>query len=365
MKDGKNILFVQNKTHKAGAQNALYSILINDKLRGYTPILLTSGEGWLTEACRGHGIKCILRAFPNSRSLINRVAGNSVFVRAVKKEYDRLGLRPAIVHGNNYLEGLLALKLARELGAKSAITLRCSMMTRRDFHKYHCDRFDLILAIGNELYTKALKWSSGNRVVFINDGLYGSEFSPQKEKPREFPGRVLVIGNTQAGKGWSDLSRALYLLSRKAALPKLELDFIGDIPSPKMQADELKIDLLKGISFNFMGRVEEIKELIGGYHLAINPSRSESFGRAALEVLAAGVPLISSRTGAVKEVITDNRLLFNPGDPHDMAKVLEYVIMNWKDLDLDIPECQRRIKTKFNIDSTVGFLVQKYDELMA
>jgi glycosyltransferase involved in cell wall biosynthesis len=365
MNDGKTILFIQNKTHKAGAQTALYSLLTNGNLCGYRLFLLSSGEGWLTRACRETGVGCALNRFPSSRSVPARLYKNLKFAGAVKRELGTLNVRPDIVHGNDYLEGLLALKLAKAFGAASAITLRSSMMTRRDYYKYQCDRFDLITAIGDELFDKALRWSGGKRVVLINDGLYDYEFSKQKEKPGEFPDRVLVIGDQSTVKGWKDIISALQLLSRDMQLNNLRFDFVSGMNSLQMEQYRPDYGMTKDVKLNFIDGVEQFKALVRNYDLVINPSRSESFGRAAMEVLAAGVTLVSSRTGAVKDVITNSRLLFRPGDPHDMARVLKDVIVNWKELDLDLSECQNRIRAMFNIDRWAGVLTREYEMLTA
>jgi glycosyltransferase involved in cell wall biosynthesis len=56
--------------------------------------------------------------------------------------------------------------------------------------------------------------------------------------------------------------------------------------------------------------------------LFILPSETESFGLAALEAMAMGVPVISSNTGGIPEVNIhgETGFLSNVGDVEDMAK---------------------------------------------
>jgi len=63
-----------------------------------------------------------------------------------------------------------------------------------------------------------------------------------------------------------------------------------------------------------------------GYDLVINPSRMESFGTAAIEVLAAGVPLLSSRTGVIEQVQESAEMLFPPHRPEALASALKNVL---------------------------------------
>ncbi len=60
----------------------------------------------------------------------------------------------------------------------------------------------------------------------------------------------------------------------------------------------------KGLSkdVRFLGKVNNLEQIIGIADLFLLPSEFESFGLAALEAMAAGVPVISSNTGGLPEV---------------------------------------------------------------
>jgi N-acetyl-alpha-D-glucosaminyl L-malate synthase BshA len=55
----------------------------------------------------------------------------------------------------------------------------------------------------------------------------------------------------------------------------------------------------------FLGRVDDVADVLRGADLFLLPSQSESFGLAALEAMACGVPVVATRTGGVPEVVTD------------------------------------------------------------
>ncbi|MBX6352851.1 MAG: N-acetyl-alpha-D-glucosaminyl L-malate synthase BshA [Thermoflavifilum sp.] len=55
----------------------------------------------------------------------------------------------------------------------------------------------------------------------------------------------------------------------------------------------------------FLGKQDEVAELMAAADLFLLPSERESFGLVALEAMASGVPVIASRAGGIPEVVED------------------------------------------------------------
>jgi glycosyltransferase involved in cell wall biosynthesis len=58
---------------------------------------------------------------------------------------------------------------------------------------------------------------------------------------------------------------------------------------------------------HFIGRQDPVESLLGVSDLLLLPSETESFGLAALEAMACGVPVMSSDAGGLPELIEDGR----------------------------------------------------------
>ncbi len=84
-------------------------------------------------------------------------------------------------------------------------------------------------------------------------------------------------------------------------------------------------------AFRFAGHVDDaqLSRLRGNAALAIVPSRSaETFGVAAAEAMAAGVPVVASRIGALPELVEPEGLV----DPGDARALAEAIGRRWGDM---------------------------------
>ena len=100
-----------------------------------------------------------------------------------------------------------------------------------------------------------------------------------------------------------------------------KLIMVGEGPD-KEKAERLCIE--KGIEEKvlFVGNSDEVDKILSYSDLFILPSEKESFGLAALEAMASGVPVISSNTGGLPEVNEQgvSGYLLDIGDTQGMAE---------------------------------------------
>ena len=99
-----------------------------------------------------------------------------------------------------------------------------------------------------------------------------------------------------------------------------KLLMIGDGPE-RQHAEELARSLGMMSDVRFLGKQEQMDEILSIADLFLLPSEYESFGLAALEAMACGVPVISSDAGGLPEVQVQGKTGFMSavGDVESMA----------------------------------------------
>ncbi len=105
-----------------------------------------------------------------------------------------------------------------------------------------------------------------------------------------------------------------------------KLLFVGDGPE-RQAAEELARSLGVCDEIRFVGKQEQMEDILAIADLFLLPSEYESFGLAALEAMAAGVPVVSSNAGGLKEININ-------GETGYMANVGEVLTMSREALDI-------------------------------
>ncbi|NLT06938.1 MAG: glycosyltransferase family 4 protein [Solirubrobacterales bacterium] len=137
---------------------------------------------------------------------------------------------------------------------------------------------------------------------------------------------LLVVGNLSRQRGQDVAIEALAQVRRR--LPRAGLALAGAAhprPADRAYAAELRALAARlgvGEAVAFAGAVADMASAYAAADVVVNPIRAaEGLGRAALEALAAGRPVVASAVPGVTEALAGGRagLLVEPGDPAALA----------------------------------------------
>jgi len=167
---------------------------------------------------------------------------------------------------------------------------------------------------------------------------------------------ITHISNFRKVKRIPDIIKIFYNIQKE--MPA-KLMMVGDGPE-KERAEALCMELGIYDKVIFFGNSNEIDKILLLTDLFLLPSETESFGLAALEAMACGVPVISSNSGGLPEVNFDgiSGYLSNVGNVDEMAanaiKILkdDDVLKQFKENALEVAK-------KFDIQN----ILPKYEAL--
>jgi len=173
---------------------------------------------------------------------------------------------------------------------------------------------------------------------------------------------ITHISNLRPVKRVQDVISIFYNIQK--VMPA-KLMFIGE--GPEKEKVELRCQEL-GIldKVVFFGKSNEIDKILCFSDLFLLPSQTESFGLAALEAMASGVPVISSNTGGIPEVNIhgESGFLSNVGDVEDMTKNALYILKDKARLKT-FKANARKQSLKFDLHAIVPQYEAIYEDTLA
>ena len=116
----------------------------------------------------------------------------------------------------------------------------------------------------------------------------------------------------------------------------------------------------------FLGNINNTAEILSIADLFLLPSETESFGLAALEAMAVGVPVVSSNTGGIPEVNEHgfSGMLSNVGDIEDMAKNALHILKDNETHAIFKKNAVTQAE-KFNLDEVVNQYIELYQKVIS
>ena len=188
-------------------------------------------------------------------------------------------------------------------------------------------------------------------------------FSPgpaPAHRPPERPFVLLHVSNFRPLKRVEDTVHTLAEVRRRLPGVNVTLRLVGDGPE-RERIHALVRTLNLGEHVHFLGERIDLPAVYRESDVFLLPSQTESFGLAALEALACGVPVVASRVGGIPEVVIDGEvgLLAELGDTVQMGAHVARLLTDDGMRARIARAARQRVETHFQLEP----MVNRYEAL--
>ena len=333
----EHILFVIDTLQVGGAETSILEI--TSRFKKYTPVICTlfSKKPDLKDKFEERGIKVIELNLSGRLWLIEGIRK----FRAVLKEQ-----RPTIVHSLLFKAELLA-RLAM---GKSNIHIGSFVNDSYTEVRYRNQSFvknmklnvyryiDSITARNVSCFTsitKAVAETNGaklhidrNKIHTIYRGRSIEKFEVNHPPLAQKPFLFIVVARLLKRKGYMELVQAAKLIAAKRH--DFKISVAGEGHDGKLIEQSVQQEGLEKY-FEFLGRRQDVPELLKDAHCFVFPSHYEGQGGALIEAMLAGKPIVATKIDVFEEQIKDyeSGVLFELQNVKDLADKMLWVMEHY------------------------------------
>ena len=360
------VLYTITRAEHGGAQTHLLE-LIGAVRSDLEPVLATGEEGFLTEQTRALGLPVHLLP-----SLVHPIRPHRD-ARAVAELYRLIRReKPDLVHAHSGKAGLIARLAAALAGVPAVFTdhgwsfydgsplLRKTVgVASERFAAILCERIIVVSEAERALALRYRVATPGKLTTIYN----GVRDTPHRASHGSGTVHITMVARFAPPKDQAFLLRALATIDHP-----FSLSFVGD--GPTLAANKLlarDLGLLPKTKFLGVQDKESVAKLLAASDFFVLSTSSEAFGLSALEAMRAGLPVIASSVGGLREVVRDGEtgFLVAHGDAEAWTERLSQMIAD-ADLRARLGSAGRqRYETHFTFARMVERTLTVYRDVLA
>jgi len=385
----KKILFLVTQSEFGGAQRFIYRLITGLDAKRYDISVAAGPEGndadGLLFNLKNEGFKLFPLKFLKRR--INPVVdflGMVEIYGLIKKE------KPDIVFLCSTKAGILG-SLAASLAGTRKTIYRIGGWTFNDpwpdwkknlylwLEKKTAKFKDIIInnAESDKIQAIKLGIKPKNKIVTIYNGIdVGNlNFLPKKEAVRgliskskikvsaqlENPNAKLIgtIANFYPAKGLTYLIEAANLLKNA----DVKFILIGEGQERKNLENLIKNYRLENVLL--LGAIPESYRYLKALDIFVLPSTKEGFPWTVIEAMAAEIPVVATKVGAIPEILAtaenseESGILIEPREPYQIVEAIDLLLKNQELMNLLVSRAEKKVKEKFNLKK----MVKEYEDL--
>jgi glycosyltransferase involved in cell wall biosynthesis len=317
-----------------GAESVLLALATRIDTSRFRSVVLLPHAGWLQRKLQEKGIPVFL-AKSSAWYDLHLPRAMAQLVRQEKVH---------LIHSHLADQNFYSCLVGRLTGTKTVVTYHCPP-SWPEADRLRCTiklwfvrhSADAVVVVSDYLKQslRGLKFPP-DRIVRIHNGVEISRFSPSPTgrlrtelKCQNGTKLIGMVANLREGKGYEYFIQAARKVSN--AMPQTRFVAIGEMDA--RIAAPLQ-DLIRQLSlqdrFSFLGFRQDVPDILSDLDLFVLSSVSEGFSLATVEAMAAGKPVIATRSGGPQEIVKDGRTgyLTPPADPDALAEKICELLAN-------------------------------------
>lgn len=330
------------------------------------------------------GHRCLIGIFENSKTRNTEVGeraealGLRVLRIPCRGQMDWAALRRIrgvieqegieLVHAHGYKADFYALLARRGTGVPVAATchnwLGRTLATRAygALDRYLLRFFDGIAAVSSSVADQLFEAGVRREIRLIPNGVAPVPSENPSDLPNEFrqADRIVVgsVGRLSAEKGTAFLIEAAAKICSE--LPNVQFVQVGDGPL-RSQLEARVRELGIEQQFVFTGERRDMPRVYRSFDVFVLASLNEGMPMALLEAMAAGLPVVATRVGAVPELLGSPEVgcLVEPGDFNALADGMREFLVNKSRREELGARARKRVEEQFS----AGAMARKYEDL--
>lgn len=346
------VLHVISSLEIGGAQRLLSDLLPIQKQQGIdvSLLVLKSEDNAFNKKVADAGVPIISL---NVKSFRNPFLAFKV--RKVIRQYD-------VVHAHLVHALYICSLAARGLKTKMVYTEHSTSNNRRGkaylrpIEKYIYGRYDKLISISQQTQDALQDWLQSNdgRFVVINNGVDTKAFANIHKEV--IPKSLIMVSRFASSKDQETVIRAMKELDDDVILR-----LVGDgenLEHCKQVARECVVE----DRIQFLGARADVAELVAESYIGIQSSNWEGFGLTAVEIMAAGKPIIATDVDGLKQVVEDAGVLF---PVKDISTLVSHIarIMEDKDCYEKLSIASKHRAMLYDITVTANKYVEIYKKV--
>lgn len=370
----RKIIYLVTKSNWGGAQRYVFDIAANLSKDRFTVLVVSGGEGMLTEKLGKTKIRTI--SLPRLRrdiNFFNEIRSTVAIVKLFLRE------KPDIIHLNSPKAG--------GLGALSAFFYKLFsldfsprvVLTVHGWSFYEdrprwqriliflsslisCLLVNSIIVISSHDLRVARKFIRKRKIHFIPNGIDVARYRQSPSRGPRADDKMLRVGTIAELTPNKGLIYLLYAFQkiRKRSKENTELLIIGDGEDRQKLEEIIRVEHMRDILLP--GFIPDAERMLSRLDVFVLPSVKEGLPYSIMEAMAYGVPVVASRVGGIPDLIEDGKtgFLVAPKDPEELAHAVETILTDKSKQDAFVSAARKKLKNEFSIAMMLEKTIKLY-----